>query len=145
MKEMDASKKESELIAKKRENRRKKFNEKIGNSANNNVEIEREFRKLATKGGSLIAYWLHLFFQYCSLFLLCSVVALFNAVAKAKRDSNIEEMQKKKKFSDDESTVFSPDEPSKRIVGHKSWKVVSDEQVPLVSFHFREDYFVFLL
>lgn len=73
------------------------------------------------------------------------VVALFNAVAKAKRDASMEEEIKKKKSaqiaesnalilkdSDNNKTKNkSTDGPAK-----KGWKAVSDEQIPLVSTYF---------
>ncbi len=53
MKDMENSKKETNLVAKKREDKRRKINEKIATAQSSNVEIERQLRKLATKGGSL--------------------------------------------------------------------------------------------
>ena len=68
---------------------------------------------------------------------LVSVVALFNAVAKAKRDTVMEETLKKKKCSEEESVV-SRDVASKQsqapVAANKGWKVVEDtDGIPLVS------------
>ncbi len=71
------------------------------------------------------------------------VVALFNAVAKAKRESTLQEESKKRKSSKvaDSNSLIIQDEPNnvankeeKRITQSQSkgWKAVSDEQIPLV-------------
>lgn len=48
---MEAVKKESTVVSKKRDEKRRKINEKMGTAATSNVEFEKQLRKLATKGG----------------------------------------------------------------------------------------------
>jgi hypothetical protein len=76
--------------------------------------------------------------------IILIVVALFNAVAKAKRDASLEEDIKKKKSAQiaDSNALILKDhnsqnnkEKSKSSAPqeNKSWKAVSDDQIPLVS------------
>lgn len=66
MKKLEETKKVKREINRKRIEKRRRIESKIPTAANVNVEFERQLRKLATKG----------------------VVALFNAVSKAKRDGS---------------------------------------------------------
>lgn len=51
MKKLESSKKEYKVELKKREERRNRLKEKMDPTSFNNVEFERQLKKLATKGG----------------------------------------------------------------------------------------------
>lgn len=50
---MEAVKKESTVVGKKRDDKRRKINEKMATAASSNVEFEKQLKKLATKGGNV--------------------------------------------------------------------------------------------
>lgn len=119
MKQIDEHKTESKSLERKKLEKRRKLEEKIMHSDEINIEFERQLKKLATKG----------------------VVALFNCVAKAKKEMNEENNKAKAKSKPKELPVASSEkafsasfvigekkESSKETKpsGAKKWSVVDE-------------------